>query len=169
MTTHHITTTHYLTSFQNRSLKPESTLHCSACSLYAFASQTYGDETTTLIWTVYQWVVTTEPSSSMRCNGAKRGGGADQVQGNLVSLDDQSPAAKRKLQWPVAKRKAWCDFFCKWTWPPVDLLWHYWSAKKQQQLNRSVSVMQNQTKCERSMQEIINTSGNCTYNEIIVV
>ena len=55
----------------------------SACSLYAFASQTYGDETTTLIWTVYQWVVTTEPSSSMRCNGAKRGGGADQVQGTL--------------------------------------------------------------------------------------
>ena len=98
----------------------------SACSfLYAFASQPYGDETTALIWTVYQWVEATEPGSSMRGGGGRS---ADQVQGNLVSLDNQSPAAKRKL--PVAKRKAWCDnFFCKWTGSPVDLLALFISQK----------------------------------------
>ena len=42
-----------------------------------------------------------------------------------------------------------------------------YQAKKQ--LNRSVSVMQNQTKCERLMQEMVNISGSCAYNEIIVV
>ena len=30
-------------------------------------------------------------------------------------------------------------------------------------------MLQNQTKCERSMQEMVSISGNCTYNEIIVV
>ena len=95
------------------------------------------------------------------------GRGAHQVQGNLVSLDNQSPAAKRKLQWSVAKRKAPCDIFCKWTGSPVDLLALFISQKKQ--LNRSVNVMQNQTKCERSMPEIISISRNCTHNEIIVV
>ena len=48
-------------------------------------------------------------------------------------------------------------------------MYHASLVIEQQQLNRSVSVMQNQTKCERSRQEIINISGNCTYNEIIVV
>ena len=49
----------------------------SACSfLYTFASQPYGYETTALIWTVYQWVVATEPGSSMRGGGDR---GADQV------------------------------------------------------------------------------------------
>ena len=37
-------------------------------------------------------------------------------------MDNQLPAVKRTLQWPVAKRKPWCDnFFCK-TGSPMDLL-----------------------------------------------
>ena len=59
------------------------------------------------------------------------------------------------------------QLFLQMNWITSRFVGIIYQPKKQ--LNRSVSVMQNQTKCERSMQEVISISRNCTYNEIIVV